>query len=104
MHTTLPLDAAAQERDLGQGEVETRPSIKRMRSLYDLEAGRLRCRCLIRKWKFCGRIRDLAGGRMAQMLLKCPGVEKRREIQGRDRKWGVRREGTVGVTNVGGNV
>ena len=42
-----------------------------MKARYNLEEGKLRCRCIIRKWKFCPRIRDLAGGRVTPALLKC---------------------------------
>ena len=34
----------------------------RMKELYDLEAGKLRCKCLIRKWKFCPHVKELAKG------------------------------------------
>ena len=56
-----------------------------MRKLYDLEAGRLKCRCLIRKWKFCHRMKELTGGRVTPRLLKCEAEE--------DKDDGVKREG-----------
>ena len=51
-----------------------------MREEYDLEEGKLLCRCLIRRWKFCGRMKDLAGGKVTPNLLRCSeGGRKKRK-------------------------
>ena len=36
--------------------------LTKMRSMYDLEEGKLTCRCLIQKWKFCKHVKGLADG------------------------------------------
>ena len=36
--------------------------ISRLRSMYDLEEGRISCRCLLRRWKFCPHIKGMADG------------------------------------------
>ena len=35
---------------------------ERLKSLYNIEQGKIDCRCLIRKWKFCNEMKSLAGG------------------------------------------
>ena len=45
--------------------------LNRMKSKYDLEAGKLACRCLIRKWKFCEDMKRLADGKVSKSLLEC---------------------------------
>ena len=54
-----------------------------MRRLYDLESGKLHCRCLIRKWKFCSHIKTLAGGRVTPQLVKCTENDKGGKWRGR---------------------
>ena len=55
-----------------------------MKSKYNLDA--VYCRCLIRKWKFCTKIKELAGGRVTPSLLKCNeegGEQKDKQKLGR---------------------
>ena len=44
--------------------------LSRMRDKYNLEEGRLQCRCIVRKWKFCKGIKSLADGKVTPQLLK----------------------------------
>ena len=44
--------------------------LSRMRAKYNLEVGRLNCRCIIRKWKFCGKIKSLADGKVSRELIE----------------------------------
>ena len=74
--------------EIKQSTEQTRPSISRMRSLYNLEAGKLGCRCLIRKWCFCKHIRNLADGKVTPGLVKCPELPSLERSSGsnKDRK------------------
>ena len=51
-------------------EKEAPDKISRMRKKYNLEEGRVKCRCLIRKWKFCQHIKGLADGRVTPNLVE----------------------------------
>ena len=51
---------------------QTRPSISRMKSQYNLEEGKLNCKCLIRKCCFYKHIRSVADGKVMPGLVKCP--------------------------------
>ena len=46
-------------------EVQSMPPtlgrLSRMRQKYNLEDGKIKCRCLVRKWKFCQHIKLQAG-------------------------------------------
>ena len=56
-----------------------------MKAKYDLREGKVRCRCVLRKWKFCETIRDLAGGRVTPGLLKCPEKRESEEVREKER-------------------
>ena len=47
-----------------------KPSINRMKDRYDLNAGKVSCKCILRKWKFCKKIKDLAEGKVTRKLLE----------------------------------
>ena len=67
----------------------SKPGIWKMRSRYDLEAGKVRCRCLIRKWCFCSKIKDLADGKVSPNLVKTWTLSETlepRETDPRDRQ------------------
>ena len=38
--------------------------------MYDIENGRISCKCIIRKWKFCPHIKGLADGRVNRALVE----------------------------------
>ena len=61
------------------GEVELHPlgqgtqggGLQRMKALYNLEEGRVGCRCILRRWKFCQHIKGQAdGARLNANLLQ----------------------------------
>ena len=56
----------ATERPLGDNQ-----GLARMRQRYDIKVGKLTCRCLIRKWKFCHLVKTLVGGKVTPKLIKC---------------------------------
>ena len=47
-----------------------------LNGLYDLEAGKVHCTCIRRKWGFCRHIRTLAGGTVTLRLLESREVGK----------------------------
>ena len=59
--------------------------LKKMKAMYDLQEGRLQCRCLIRKCEFCPEIQLLAGGRVTPRLLKCNEDGGGGKVRGRGR-------------------
>ena len=88
----MPFPEVTGDSTLTLGEQEPRRGLGRLRERYDLEAGRLRCRCLIRRWKFCPKIKGMAGGRVTPNLLRC-GEEEKEEVkdpqeQGEGMDWG----------------
>ena len=42
---------------------------------YDLEEGKIKCNCLLRKWKFCDDIKSLAGGKVTPGLIYSKSVK-----------------------------
>ena len=46
------------------------PARKLLGGQYDLEAGKVNCQCLRRKWKFCHLIKELADGKVTPRLLQ----------------------------------
>ena len=42
-----------------------KPKLSKMHDFFDLNAGKLECNCLIRKWKFCPKIKN---GRSTQEI------------------------------------
>ena len=49
---------------------------------YDLEAGKLRCTCIRREWKFCAHIKNLAGGKVTPNLLNTRPLGKAKARSG----------------------
>ena len=62
---------------------------------YDLEVGKVKCQCIRRKWKFCAKIKDLAGGKVTPDLIKTFAVG---ETDGEKEKKGGK------ISSVGGKV
>ena len=51
-----------------------------MREKYDLEIGRVNCRCILRRWGFCQHIKNLADQKVTRNLLEsksCPSKLKK---------------------------
>ena len=46
------------------------PGLHRMKLKYNLEEGRVKCQCLIRKWKFCKHVKILADNKVSKSLLQ----------------------------------
>ena len=42
----------------------------RIKQRYNLDEGKIRCRCILRKWKFCKSIKTLADGHVTPKLLE----------------------------------
>ena len=61
-----------------QGAVEG-PRISRMRAMFNLDEGKVLCRCLIRRWKFCDHIKSLAGGKVSGDLVKTSSLKERHD-------------------------
>ena len=46
-----------------------------MKMRYDLEEGKCMRKCILRKWKFCRKIKDIADGKVSRTLLEMsPGT------------------------------
>ena len=55
--------------------------LARMRAAFNLDEGRLECRCLIRKWKFCPHIRGQATGmKLGFNLIKTNTLKEAKSI------------------------
>ena len=70
--------------------------LSRMRMKFNLEEGKLNCNCLRRKWKFCTKIKDMAGGRVTPTLLKTSSrkeIEEKGRVQGEGREQGRKEKG-----------
>ena len=57
---------------------------KLLEGKYDLEAGKLQCNCIRRRWRFCSTIKQLAGGKVMPRLLETNAVG---EVEGGKGSW-----------------
>ena len=44
--------------------------LPRLKDIYNIDEGRLKCNCLLRKWKFCPTIKKLADGKIGKQLIQ----------------------------------
>ena len=58
---------------VGEGQAAGR---KLLGGKYDLDEGKINCLCLIRKWRFCPRIKEIANGRITPDMLKARNMKE----------------------------
>ena len=88
-HSNLPEEIGElKERKDGVGQgTELQPldqraqggGLLRMKALYNLEEGRVGCRCILRRWKFCQHIKGQADG--AKLNSKLLQTHTLKEVQ-----------------------
>ena len=59
--------------------------LPKMRERYDLREGKLKCQCLIRTWRFCRHIKELADNKITPLLLRTRSIEEQREVDNNKR-------------------
>ena len=66
---TVTEDSRRLDREMENGDQMASRGLVRIRQKYDLVKGKVTCRCLVRRWKFCKQIKNLADNKVSGDLV-----------------------------------
>ena len=87
------------ETGFGDRDADRAGGIWRMSARYNLEEGKMDCRCLLRKWKFCTHIKGLADNRVSKSLVMSRALEEaRKTYEINNKQWALQTKDNSGLT------